>query len=82
MIIPIFVTCDDLPEIDFDGFGKFFIAFIICCIGMIPLTYSIFGVLFGFHVWGIYWVSAFIGFLGSIPITIICDIIVDKFNKE
>jgi hypothetical protein len=77
MLIPIFVDLNNLPDLEFDGFGEFLIAVLIGSFGLIPLTYSIIGVINGFDMIGIYWVSGYIGFLSSMLIAFIASFFVD-----
>ena len=77
MIIFIPINLGDLPEIEFEGFGKFLLAFFICSLGIIPLTYYIMGLLNGFDVWGLKGVSVFIGFLVSELIVLIGSMFFD-----
>jgi len=80
MIIPIFINCEDLPDFDyFEGFGLYFLAYIITYIGMAPLTYSIFGVIYGFDAWGLLWLSVIIGLWVSLIVLILCEIVFDKY---
>jgi hypothetical protein len=55
MLVPIFIFCDDDIDdyCDFDGFGEFFLAYIIAYIGMIPLTYTVLGIMVGYDTWGL-----------------------------
>jgi hypothetical protein len=82
MIIPIFINCDDLPDLDFDGFGEFFLAYIITYVGMVPLTYSVVGMLNGFDAWGIKTLSCILGMFVALLVLIIGEFVVDFINER
>ena len=77
IIIPIPINCEDLPDLDFEGFGRFLLCIFICSLGIIPLTYSILGVINGFDAWGLKSVSVFIGLLVSNMIVLVGSMFFD-----
>ena len=77
--IPIYIReCDDdLDYFDYtEGFGEFFIAYLIGCVGTIPLTYSIIGCINGFDAWGLVSTSICIGSFAGVIVIMICDFII------
>lgn len=78
-MFPIFIPIwlDDLPSLDFEGFGKFLLIILCWCFVTVPGTYFIVGHFNGYDAFGIYFISGFIGFISSLIPTLITSIILD-----
>jgi len=80
IIVPIIIKDCSEDDIDIDlyeGFGEFFIFYLIGCMGTIPLTYTIIGCLRGFDAWGLIGVSVIIGLMAGVAVNMLAFLLIE-----